>query len=282
MADHYGDAEVIFGRFRSTYQGPERIIGGTKYCVFDCNIAVTEEAVRDAVSLRLNSMKSDTVDLLQFHWQDYQTQGYVEALKLLAGDERVTVLGLCNFDTKRMLEVIEAGVPIATNQVQFSIIDSRPTYAMADACLKHNIKLTTYGTLCGGFLAEKWIGEQEPDPFSDKMTPSLRKYLEMINTWGNWSLFQDLLQVLKQISEKHRVSISVVAARWVLDHEYVGAVIIGTRMGVSEHTAENKKIYGWRLDKDDRNMIEDILKSSARDGMFRDIGDCGGEYGERG
>lgn len=66
---------------------------------------------------------------------------------MLAADERITVLGLCNFDTKRTLEIIEAGIPIATNQVQFSIIDSRPRYAMADICLKHNVKLTTYGTL---------------------------------------------------------------------------------------------------------------------------------------
>ncbi|KAI5307279.1 hypothetical protein KEM56_001090 [Ascosphaera pollenicola] len=271
MADHYGDAEFLFGRFRSAYQGPERIVGATKYCVFDCSVPITEELVRDAVTQRLNNMKSATVDLLQFHWQDYTNREYIQVARLLAADQRVTVLGLCNFDTKRMLEIIEAGVPIATNQVQFSLIDSRPRYAMANVCLKYNIKLTTYGTLCGGFLAEKWLGEQEPDPFGDNMTPSLRKYLEMINTRGNWCLFQDLLKTLKQIGDKHHLTISAVAT-----------LIVGTRMGVSEHTAENKKVYGWRLDEEDQQMIEDILRLSARDGMFRDMGDCGGEYGERG
>lgn len=126
------------------------------------------------------------------------------------------------------------------------------------------------------------MAEQEPDPFGDNMTPSLRKYLEMINIWGTWSLFQELLRALKHIAEKHGSTISAVATRWVLDHEFVGAVIIGTRMGVSEHIAENKKIYNWRLDEEDDRMIEDILRLSARDAMFRDMGDCGGEYGERG
>jgi aryl-alcohol dehydrogenase-like predicted oxidoreductase len=46
---------------------------------------------------------------------------------------------------------------------------------MAEVCKKHNIKLLTYGTLCGGLLAEKWIGQEPPDLYSDEATPSLRK-----------------------------------------------------------------------------------------------------------
>ncbi|KAI5297721.1 hypothetical protein KEM55_004331, partial [Ascosphaera atra] len=270
------------GRFRSSYSGPERIMGATKYCVFDCNTPVNEEISRDAVSQRLSNMRAEKIDLLQFHWQDYTKPEYIRVLRLLAADERITLLGLCNFDTKRMLEVIEAGVPVVTNQVQFSLIDSRPKYAMADACIKYGVKLTTYGTLCGGFLADRWLDREEPEKFEDYMTPSLRKYLVMIKAWGGWSLFQRLLHVLKSIADKHEVCISAVATRWVLDHEYVGAVIIGTRMGVSEHTTENKKVYGWRLDEDDQRAIEEVLSRSQRDNLIQDLGDCGGEYGERG
>lgn len=46
---------------------------------------------------------------------------------------------------------------------------------MAEFCKKHNIKLLTYGTLCGGLLAEKWIGQEPPDLYSGEATPSLRK-----------------------------------------------------------------------------------------------------------
>lgn len=46
---------------------------------------------------------------------------------------------------------------------------------MAEVCKKHNIKLLTYGTLCGGLLAEKWLGQEPPDLYSDEATPSLRK-----------------------------------------------------------------------------------------------------------
>ncbi|WEW57046.1 hypothetical protein PRK78_002505 [Emydomyces testavorans] len=264
MADHYGDAELLFGRFRSSYPGPKSIFCATKYCVF-APIPQTEEVVHEAVSQRLRNIKSETVDLLQYHWQH-----------IMQADPRVTNLGLCNFDTKRMKEVLEAGINIVTNQVQ-----------------------------CGGFLAEKWLGKPAPEAFSEAMTPSLRKvtslppslppylpslpsrpptktpiiqYLEMITIWGGWPLFQTLLSTLSTIAAKHSASISTVAVRWVLDFPYVGAVLVGARMGVSQHMEENLAVYGWSLDEEDREKIEDVLAMSRRDDVFADMGDCGSEY----
>ena len=55
------------------------------------------------------------------------------------------------------------------------------------------------------------------------------QYLDMIvKAWGSWSLFQTLLTVLKSIADKYDMSIANIATRWVLDHPYVGAVLIGT------------------------------------------------------
>jgi aryl-alcohol dehydrogenase-like predicted oxidoreductase len=116
------------------------------------------------------------------------------ALQYLQQDPRAQLLGLCNFDTKHMRRVIESGVKIVSNQVQvrtdtrytsieasaadndqFSLIDSRPIVKMAGFCSEHNIKLLTYGTLCGGLLAEKWLDQAPPDLYSEKITPSQRK-----------------------------------------------------------------------------------------------------------
>ncbi|KAF9690669.1 hypothetical protein EKO04_011325 [Ascochyta lentis] len=277
MADHYGDAEVTFGRLRSSLSRPGDVFGATKYCVFH-KITVTPEVIRANITERCRRMDAERVDLLQFHWQDYDDRQYIQALQLLQQDERIRYLGLCNFDSNRLQEVIDSGVDVVTNQVQFSLIDARPRFTMGDVCKQHNIKLLTYGTLCGGFLADKWLGRPKPQLFGSESTPSQRKYFEMIQTWGNWDLFQSLLQVLKTISDKHKVSISNVASRWVLDFPYVGAVIVGARMGVSEHTEENLNTYGWNLDEADQNSIEEILQQSRREEMFNDMGDCGSEY----
>ncbi|KAF7558429.1 hypothetical protein G7046_g5726 [Stylonectria norvegica] len=277
MADHYGDAEIIFGRFWSSYPYKDAIFTATKYCVFH-PMTVSREAIRANVSERCSRLQQPRIDLLQFHWQFYENPQYIEALRYLAEDDRVAMIGLCNFDTEHLQVVIDNGINIHANQVQFSLIDSRPTVLMGEVCNKYKIKLLTYGTLCGGFLSDKWLGKPEPDLYDESITPSQRKYHGMIRSWGDWALFQDLLKVLKSIAVKHQVGISNVATRWVLDVPYVGAVIVGARMGISEHTDSNLASFGWTLDSEDQQAIEQILLKSKRMEIFETMGDCGGEY----
>ncbi|KAH8592349.1 aldo/keto reductase-like protein [Bisporella sp. PMI_857] len=277
MSDHYGDAEVVFGSFRSSQSDALSIFCATKYCVFE-PITITKDVVEANISERLLNINASTVELLQLHWQFYDDLQYVKMAQLVKQDTRVLNVGLCNFDTQRMNEVVESGVQIVSNQVQFSLIDLRPTFKMAESCLNNNIKLLTYGSLCGGFLAEKWLNKSAPNMFAEDMTPSHRKYFEMITVWGGWGLLQQLLGVLFEIGQKYNVSVSNVATRWVLDHEYVGAVIIGGRMGISEHVDENLKVFSFKIDEEDKAKITVILEQSRAQDMFDAIGDCGAEY----
>ncbi|KAH9894998.1 Aldo/keto reductase [Cubamyces lactineus] len=284
MADHYGPAEILFGEFKEKWSRPEDIFGATKWCVFrkiDPKRALVEAAVQD----RLDRMKAQRIDLLQFHWQNYDDRGYLTALhhlQDLQSEGKIFLIGLCNFDSIRMNEICEELGPggVVSNQVQFSLVDVRPLYAMAEVCKKHNVKLLTYGTVCGGFLSDTWLGREEPDLYSGVLTPSQRKYLDMIvKAWGSWSLFQSLLVVLRSIADKYDgMSIANIATRWVLDHPFVGAVIIGARMGVSEHTDDNRKVYGFRLSAEDRAAIDAVLAQSNGARLIRTIGDCGAEY----
>ncbi|CAG8116792.1 unnamed protein product [Penicillium salamii] len=277
MADHYGDAEILFGQYRSSSKYSSSLFAATKYCVFH-PMKVTRDAIRAKVDERCQRLRTDKIDLLQFHWQFYNDPQYIDALKYLQQDSRIQHLGLCNFDTEHMEKAVESGVKVYTNQVQFSLIDSRPTVKMVEFCEKHDIKLLTYGTLLGGLLAEKWVGQAAPDLYAETMTPSLRKYFAMIQNWGGWDLFQELLRTLQSIGRKHNVSVSNVATRWVLDFKCVGAVIVGARMGVSEQSEENLASLGWSLDAEDQGLIQAILDRSSRAEMFESLGDCGGEY----
>ncbi|TVY20344.1 putative oxidoreductase-like protein [Lachnellula arida] len=277
MADHYGDAEVTFGKFRSAQPDSANIFCATKYCVFE-SVTITEEVIKANITERLASINADVIDLLQLHWQCYEDQQYIRMAQLVEQDPRVLNVGLCNFDTQRMNEIVESGVHIVSNQVQFSLIDLRPTFKMADSCRKNDVKLLTYGSLCGGFLADKWLNKQAPNMFGEDMTPSHRKYYEMITIWGGWELLQRLLSALSSIGKKHNVSISNVATRWVLEHDYVAATIIGGRMGISEHAEENTKAFSFVLDGEDRAAIKVILDQSRSADVFEAMGDCGAEY----
>ncbi|KAF7334634.1 Aldo-ket-red domain-containing protein [Mycena venus] len=240
--------------FAPRWNAPETVIGATKYCVFK-PIVVSRETVEAAVHQRMERMRTKRVDLLQFHWQDYELKSdYMQAVDILnqlKSEGLIAALGLCNFDTLRTDEICtQFPGAIVSNQVQFSLIDTRPLSlnGLADVCTKHGVKLLTYGTLCGGFLSDKWIDEPEPDPYSGSLNPSQRKYLDMIiKAWGTWALFQDLLRVLRDIGGRHGgLSVSNVATRWVLDHQVVGAVIIGkSHPFYNEHHLQ--PTYQWQV-----------------------------------
>ncbi|HLI80705.1 MAG TPA: aldo/keto reductase, partial [Candidatus Binataceae bacterium] len=107
-------------------------------------------------------------------------------------------------------------------------------------------------------------------------TASLQKYSNMIDAWGGWALFQQLLGALKPIADKHRASIANVGVRYILDSPAVAGVIVGTRLGVAEHIADNARVFSFELDDDDRSRIDAVLAKS-RD-LMKVIGDCGDEY----
>ncbi|KAJ7176170.1 Aldo keto reductase [Mycena crocata] len=283
FADHYGPAELVFGQFRSSLESPESVVGATKWCVFK-PIAISQETVEVAVRQRMDRMRTERVDLLQFHWQDYANHDYIQALEILSQLKTqglIAEIGLCNFDAPRTAEIC-ARFPglIVSNQVPFSVIDTRVLYALAEVCEPQKVSLLTYGTLCGGFLSDKWIGQPEPDPYSGTLNPSQRKYLDMIlKAWGDWALFQDLLTALRQIGDSHGgLSISNVATRWVLDHPVVGAVIIGARLGCTEYPADNLNVYKLALTAEDRAQIDVVLQRSDGCRLIETIGDCGAEY----
>ncbi len=127
---------------------------------------------------------------------------------------------MTNFDTERLRVIAEHGIRVVSNQVQYSLVDRRPAARMAAFCQEHGIALLAYGTVLGGLLAEKYLGRPEPQR-AELGTASLQKYKNMIDAWGGWALFQELLAVLKPIADKYRVGIANLGMRYVLDQPAV-------------------------------------------------------------
>jgi aryl-alcohol dehydrogenase-like predicted oxidoreductase len=282
LADHYGPAEDFIGAFRralAARRGPECLSDMQAFTKWVPHPGqMTRRVVEDAVGISLSRMGVDRLDLLQFHWWDYADNRYLDALEHLADlqrDGRIRHLALTNFDTEHLRVICEHGIHIVSNQVQYSLVDRRPENRMAEYCRDRGIALLTYGTLLGGLLSEKYLGCPEPGR-SELDTASLRKYKNMIDAWGGWTQFQDLLSTIKQIADKHNVSMANVGVRYVLDRPMVAGVIIGARLGTAQHIADNSRVFGFTLDSDDVASLEPVLAKS-RD-LMRVIGDCGDEY----
>ena len=282
LADHYGPAEDLVGRFRERFaaqRGSEKLREIQAFTKWVPPAGpMSRQTVEGAIAVSLRRMRVECLDLLQFHWWDYRDTRYLDALKHLANlrqEGRIRHLALTNFDTERLGIIIDAGIPIVSNQVQYSLVDRRPEAKMAAFCHEHGIALLTYGTLLGGLFSEKYLGSAEPGR-GELTTASLQKYKNMIDAWGGWPLFQELLGVLKSIADKHGASIANIGTRYVLDRPAVAGVIIGARLGIAEHIAGNARTFDIALDADDVAAIEPVLARSHD--LMQLIGDCGDEY----
>ena len=278
MADIYGQAEEFLGQFRKRLD-KEELAKSQALTKFVPNPGpMTGSIVGHYIDKSIQRMNVKSIDVLQFHWWDYTDTSYLDALHHLSklrDEGKIKHLGLTNFDTQRIRIMVEQGFRFVSNQVQYSVLDQRPDVKLVPFCKKHDIQLLTYGTLLGGFLSEKYLGKSEPTR-AEIDTLSLQKYKNMIDAWGGWSLFQDLLLVLGQIAKKHQVAIANVATRFILEKSCVAGVIIGARLGIAEHIAENKKVFSFTLDDKDYSKIKKAT-SKAND-LFESIGDCGDEY----
>ena len=274
LADIYGPAESFIGEFSKKIGKPFEAL--TKFVPNPG--PMSGSIVSYYIEQSMKKMNTDCLDMVQFHWWDYDNLSYLDAmhhLSKLQSENKIRHIGLTNFDTERVKTMIESGFTIASNQVQYSILDCRPEKLMVPYFAKNNIKILSYGTLLGGFFSEKYVGADEPTR-ADLVTASLGKYKNMIDAWGGWELFQELLSVLGDIAKKHHCSIANVATRFILDKPQVAGVIIGARLGISQHREDNLKSFELKLDSDDVSAINAITVK-AND-LFDIIGDCGDEY----
>ena len=261
-ADHYVGVEQLIGEFRRRHPAHARRLRVSTKLVPDLATLprLRRRDVEQIVDTSLARLGQERLDLVQFHWWDYRVPGYVEAMRWLddlraAG--KVALVGTTNFDTARLAEIVASGVAVATNQLQYSVLDHRPENGLAAFCAAHGIQLLCYGTLAGGFIAERWLGAPEPEPpFANR---SLVKYRLIIADFGGWVRFQELLSVLDAIAKRHRVSLASVAIRYVLDKPGVASALVGAR-----DTAHlDSLVQPVTLDDGDRAAIASVASRAA-------------------
>lgn len=257
-ADIYTGVEALIGDFVAA-RAPGAVQVHTK-CVPDLDRLATlvPRELEALINRSRQRLRTEALDLVQFHWWDYAQGDWMAALETLAElRERGMIrhLGLTNFDTPSLERMLAAGVPIVSHQVQYSLLDRRPARAMAPLCARHGVGLLCYGALAGGFLGTRWLGQPEPqEPLENR---SLTKYKLIIDETGGWGRFQALLALLDQIAMRHGVGIGAVAVAWVLAQSGVAAVIAGARD--SSHLADTVAGATLQLTEADQTAIDAFL-----------------------
>ena len=269
-ADIYTGVEELIGRFRRDYpEHARRIRVHTKFVPdLDRLDTLRPEDVESIIDRSLQRLGLERLDLVQFHWWDYATPRYVEAalqLERLRQAGKIDRIGVTNFGTPQLREILDAGVPVFAHQLQYSLLDDRPAHGMAELCRNHGIALLCYGTVAGGFLSDRWLGRPAPaEPLANR---SLVKYRLIIDEFGGWPLFQELLVVLRGIADRQHCDIATVATRAVLDCPAVAAAIVGATSAA--HLEAHGRIGEVALGEQDRAAIAAV--TSRRQGPPGDV-----------
>ena len=274
-ADIYTGVEELIGAFRmklAKLRGAEaaKSVKVHTKLVPDLDILahIQKSHIRANIENSLRNLQVERLDLVQLHWWDYAFDGVLDAfhwLDELRLEGKVHFIGGTNFDTPHVQKIAATGVPLLSLQVQYSVLDHRPENGLVEACHAHDISLLCYGSVAGGFLSDRWLGVPEPaEPLENR---SLVKYKLIIDDFGGWALFQDLLKALRAVANRHNTDIATIASQYVLDKPAVAAVIVGARNRA--HVAANARVSSIKLTPADKAEIEAVL--AQRQGPLGDV-----------
>ena len=268
-ADIYTGVEELYGAFRARLRhmrgegAAARLRIHTKL-VPDLALlpTIARADIAALVERSLRRLRAEALDLVQFHWWDYAEPRWLEALHWLDAlrvQGKVRHIGATNFDAAHVADILGAGIAPLSMQVQYSLLDRRPESALGDLCLKHRIALLCYGSAAGGFLSDAWLGA--PEPLGALENRSLVKYKLIIDDFGGWTLFQELLAALRRIADRHASDIATIAGAYVLSRPGVAAIIVGARSRA--HLGANAATTGVALDAADRAAIAALVARAS-------------------
>lgn len=216
--------------------------------------------VQKIVDRSLLRLGVEQLDLVQFHWWDYSAKNYLVAMEelfKLKTTGKIRHVGITNFDLPHVKEFVEAGFKPASIQLQYSVLDRRVENGLLDYCIEHGVGILCYGTVAGGFLSEKYLGAPAPSEFE---TRSNIKYKLVIEDFGGWELFQELLLVLSGIAKNHTTDIATISSAFILQQRGVSGVIVGARN--IQHLPANLVIPEINFSASDSESIGAVLIKS--------------------
>ncbi|WP_225889422.1 aldo/keto reductase [Halomicronema hongdechloris] len=251
-----GRSEQLLGRFAKDYTGPnqESLCIATKLAAYPWRL--TSEAMVRACQASAERL-GRPVDLAQLHWSTanyfpWQEWPLLDGLMDLYERGLVRGVGLSNFGPQRLKQVYqrfrERGVPIATLQVQYSLISTYPVVELGlkDLCDELGIQLIAYSPLGLGLLTGKY---DEKGPFPKGLRRFLFPYL--------LSGIRPVLDALQAIALFRQKTPAQVAINWCICK---GTIPIPGAKTLAQ-AQQNLAALGWQLEAGE---VMELDRAAAR------------------
>ena len=209
-----------------SYGASERRLGelahGTSALIatkFPPGMRATAQDMPQALERSLARLGRPSVDLYQHHFPAKRVD--IPRLMGLIADAvaagTVKAVGVSNYSAEQMriahAALAERGVPLASNQVQYSLLHRLPeTNGVLDTCRELGVTLIAYQPLASGALTGKYLAGTRPHGFR-RFMPFFRK--------SQRQSVSAVVTLLGKIGENHGTGATQVAIRWLIENDSV-------------------------------------------------------------
>lgn len=232
-----GHAETVVGQLLKRFPPSRRPLVFTKGSLVwdektrEITHSLSPASLRREVENSLRRLGTEAIDLYQIHWPSFPPGGPDEgledallALHHLKAEGKIRAIGVSNFDVPQLRRAL-AVTSIASLQPPYSALMRDVETEILPFCAAMDIGVLPYSVLQSGLLSGKMTNERIqalPDDdwrktrSADFQEPRLSQCLKLVD-------------VFRQIAERHRVTPAAIAIAWVLRRTEVTGAILGAR-----------------------------------------------------
>jgi aryl-alcohol dehydrogenase-like predicted oxidoreductase len=249
-----GVSETLLGEFIKQINSSVDI--ATKYGPLPWRFSA--ESVRDALTDSLKRLQQSQVTLYQVHWPFTFLMSQETLMNALADEvkrDRILSVGVSNYSAAEMRQAHEIlaqrGVPLAVNQVQYSLLDRKiESNGILATARQLGVTILAYSPLAQGLLSGKYTPQVTITP------DGARRFDSRFATQGLQKI-APAIDLLRRLGDKYQKTPAQVAINWLIAQGNV-IPIPGAKNAIQ--ASENALSLGWRLNEEDRASLEQVSR----------------------
>ena len=243
-----GESERMIGRLLGRDPSVRsKVVLATKWMPMPHKLRVSHH-MRTSLEASLERLGVDHVDLYQIHGpMSIRSKGALaEALAELHAAGLTKAVGVSNYSAEQMAkihdELASRGLPLASNQVEFSLLRQGPeTNGLLQACQDLGVVLLAYSPIGQGRLTGKYSADNPP--------PGKRGFsahpMEQVD---------EVVAVVRRVGERHDRTPAQVSLRWLIEK---GTVPIPGAKN-ADQARQNAGALGWSLTEQDMAELDAV------------------------
>ena len=212
--------------------------------------------ILQAVEASLKRLETDYIDLYQIHRFDLLTniEDTLRALDDLVRAGKVRYIGCSNLAAWQVMKALavsrDQGLErFKCTQSYYSLAGRDLEREMIPLLKDQGLGLLVWSPLAGGFLSGKFTRDS-----GDEAARRAKFDFPPVNKEKGF----DILDVAKEIADRHGVSVAQIALAWILANSAVTSVIIGARKPAQ--LEDNLKAIDVKLSGEDMKALDEVSK----------------------